>query len=99
MEKVSILDKSGNVIWYAEVTKEGISLEYESYDKTEGVWLESAYRIPISEFAKIKELFKISLDIPIPLILKLISEEGLGDYFRDLVIDGKIDSEKFFWYS
>ena len=94
-----IKDSSGQLIWYAKVTPEGIYLEHESFNKSDGVWLESAYKISTSEYEKLKQFFKISLDIPMSLILQLISEEGLGMYFMDLVLEGKIKSEKFFWYS
>ena len=98
-EQVQIKDSKGQVIWFAEVSSEGIYLEHESFDKREGVWLESAYKIPVSEYDNLKQFFKISLDIPMRLILQLISEEGLGMHLKDLVLEGKIKSEKFFWYS
>lgn len=94
-----IKDSNGQHIWYAKVTNEGIYLEHESFNKTDGVWLESIYKIPRSEYEKLKQFFKITLNIPMSLILQLISEEGLGNYFMELVLDGEIESEKFFWYS
>lgn len=59
--------------------------------------IETIYKIPKSEYPKIKKAFKIQYDLPMSLILKLIANEGLENHFRELVLDGKLKSERFIW--
>ena len=91
-------DKNGKVLWYTKVTPEGITFEYEErIGGRDGMNIETIYKIPKSEYPNIKKTFKIPIDIPMSLILKLIANEGLGNHFRELVLDGKIKSERFIW--
>lgn len=97
-EQFEFLDKDGKVIWYASISAEGIMFEYEErIGGADGMNIETIYKIPKSEYPNIKKIFKIKYDLPMSLILKLIANEGLGNHFRELVLDGKIKSERFIW--
>ena len=97
-EQFEFQDKDGKVIWYTSVSAEGITFEYEErIGGADGMNIETIYKIPNSEYSSIEKIFNIQYELPMSLILKLIAKEGLGNHFRELVLDGKIKSERFIW--
>lgn len=98
--KLTILNAEQTPIWYANFSKDYISLEFESYGFSDGgPDIESNERIPSSEFPKIREHFGFERWYPMRWVFEELSNAGRGQELKDYIRSNIAIKADFVWFS
>ena len=99
MEKeVAVLDSKGEPILYCVIAEDGfLEASFEIYGGENQSDLEIIDSVYPSEFNKILELFNLPTNTEILTGVKMISDSGQGERFKELIRNKTIKAEHFSW--